>query len=193
MKNYSILFWAFWAMVIIQLGFPLRTVFQHESTLHNGNAYKFPTVPVDPNDPFRGKYVALDFPALEAELPAAEVQRVASEVSYDQSVYILVTSDERGYVKATGLQTTEPDGQSGDYFTAKVQYVTFPQTDSDFMDLEYPFTRFFLEEFKAPAAEEKYWEALRDTSMEVYAKIRMRGGISVLEDVFINGKSIRSD
>ncbi|MEL7421658.1 MAG: GDYXXLXY domain-containing protein [Bacteroidota bacterium] len=185
--------WFFTAMVLVQIVLPLRTVYQHETILRSGNVYKFSTAPVDPNDPFRGRYVSLGFRNLQDDLPVAEVQQIASSVTTDQKVYIPVTADERGYVKATGLQTSPPTEEGTDYFIAEVDFLFHAQTDSAEMRLRYPFERFFMEEFKAPEAEDRYREALRDTTTEVYALVRIGAGISVLEDVLIDGKSLRED
>lgn len=106
--------WFFTAMVLVQIVLPLRTVYQHETILRSGNVYKFSTAPVDPNDPFRGRYVSLGFRNLQDDLPVAEVQQIASSVTTDQKVYIPVTADERGYVKATGLQTSPPTEEGTD-------------------------------------------------------------------------------
>ena len=161
-RNYIL--WFFAAMVLVLFVLPLRTVYQHETILRSGNIYKFSTVPVDPNDPFRGRYVSLGFRSIEDDLPATEVQQIAKSATTDQKIFISVAADERGYVKATGLQTSPPTEEGIDYFVAEVDYVLYEQTDSAKMRLRYPFERFFMEEFKAPEAEDRYREALRDTT-----------------------------
>lgn len=180
--------WAFWGMVLYQLILPLRAVYQNETALRNGTVYKFPTVPVDPNDPFRGKYVALDFPDLQDDLPPAALQEVASTAWVGQELFLAIEKDDQGYVKATGIDEEPPN--NGDFVAVRVSYISYELTDSARMSTDFNFDRFYLEEFKAPEAEDRYRKAHRD-GKDVYAVVRINGDMALLEDVLIDGKSIK--
>ena len=59
--NQKITIPAFILMVLAQLYVPASMIFQKERVITQGTAYKFRTAPIDPNDPFRGKYITLSF------------------------------------------------------------------------------------------------------------------------------------
>ena len=48
-------------VALAQLYVPAKMIWDQEDVLKNGSEYKFKTDPVDPNDPFRGKYITLSF------------------------------------------------------------------------------------------------------------------------------------
>ena len=183
------LYIAFGLMAVLQLALPLRTVVDYESTLRNGDAYKFATRPIDPNDPFRGKYVTLDFVPIEDELPTDLLIALGLYVSYGQSLYLIIEKDARGYARAVDLRTELP--------TEEVAYVPVTAGSAKYRDgqvvglnLHYPFDRFYLEESKAPRAEARYREALRRDSVETYAVVHLRDGVAVIADVMIDGMSL---
>ncbi len=53
-----------------------------------------------------------------------------------------------------------------------------------------PFDRFYMEESKAPQAEQLYWKAQRDSAQVVYALVSIGQGQAVLQDVIINDRPI---
>ena len=55
------IFILFVIVALIQLFVPAQVILQQESVLETGNVYRFKTQPVDPNDPFRGKYITLNY------------------------------------------------------------------------------------------------------------------------------------
>jgi uncharacterized membrane-anchored protein len=182
-------FLAFGLMVLFQLGMPLRTAYRYEVALRKGVAFKFKTEPIDPNDPFRGKYVSLRFSPLEGQLPPKRLKELATSLVPQQTVYATVEPDSNGYARITDIYPAVPSGDTP-YFPVQVNYLSPWDTTSIMVSLRYPFERFYLEEHRAPAAEDRYLDALRDSTQDVYALVRIRAGIAVLEDVVINGVSI---
>ncbi len=67
----------------------------------------------------------------------------------------------------------------------------FVEVNSYTIDLEFPFTKFYMEETKAADAEKLYWETLRDNSKTIYALVYIKDGDAVLKDVCIDGVSIK--
>jgi len=189
MTKQNLLLLAFGIMAFLQLWLPAQTAIQHENTLRKGEAFRFETVLVDPNDPFRGKYIRLDFPRLTADIENTVQQELYTQIQQGQKVYCLVANDERGYAQIKELQL-EPPSASVPYFSAKVNYLHYQNEKVENITLNYPFDRFYLEESKAPEAERRYNEAVRDSLQEAYALVKIRKGIVVLEDVVVNGVSI---
>ena len=46
---------------LVQLFVPANMILNEETILKSGTVYKFKTRPVDPNDPFKGKYINLNY------------------------------------------------------------------------------------------------------------------------------------
>ena len=61
------IFLIFLAVVLVQLVVPAKMIFDKEVILKTGTIYKFKTQPIDPSDPFRGKYVTLNYELNTAE------------------------------------------------------------------------------------------------------------------------------
>ncbi|MEL7219725.1 MAG: GDYXXLXY domain-containing protein [Bacteroidota bacterium] len=189
MTKQNLLLLAFAIMAFLQLWLPAQTAIQHENTLRKGEAFRFETVLVDPNDPFRGKYIRLDFPRFTTDIENTVQQELYAQIQQGQKVYCLVANDERGYAQIKELQL-EPPLASAPYFPAKVSYIYYKNEKVEDITLSFPFERFYLEESKAPEAERRYNEAVRDSLQESYALVKIRKGMVVLEDVVVNGVSI---
>lgn len=179
MKNWIFLF--FLLMVIFQWMIPANLVWQSETTISKGQVFKFKVRPVDPNDPFRGKYIILGF---EANSFAAN----DSSLFYKgQQIFVRLGTDENGFAKVTDA-SPELYGNEPEWVTAKITHLYGNQPVDLFF--EYPFDKFFMEESKAPAAEKLYAEATQDSARVVYAIVNIHNGNGVLEDVMIDGQSI---
>jgi len=61
MNNRLIILVAFIVLCSAQLYFPAKIVYDNTMVLNQGTIWKFQCEPVDPNDPFRGKYITLRF------------------------------------------------------------------------------------------------------------------------------------
>jgi uncharacterized membrane-anchored protein len=168
----------FVAVAAVQLATPLGQVWKHEDILRTGTAYKFRTAPVDPYDAFRGRYVALGF--------ANTVTTSTEELNYRSPAYVTLTTDTEGFAKF-GPLTVEPPA-AGDYL--RVEYQWGNLTNAHF---RLPFDKFFMEETKAPKAEEAYRQQVirRDTTNATYVVVRVKSGRGVIEDLYIKDTPIR--
>ena len=113
---------------------------RYERTLGEGVVYRFESAPMDPEDPFRGRYVRLSFVAEETALPMPESQRRS------RKVYAVLGADDRGFAVFTELLEEAP--AQGDYL-----YVdAWPaRVENDVVArLTLPFNRYFMEESMAP-------------------------------------------
>ncbi|MDZ4748578.1 MAG: GDYXXLXY domain-containing protein [Saprospiraceae bacterium] len=180
--NYKIIFPAFILMVVVQLYVPASLLFQNERVIQFGTEYKFKTAPIDPNDPFRGKYITLTF-----EETSTTMEDSISWVN-GTPVYVTLTTDDAGYAKILSLTDMEPTGSS-DYIKANVDYVLSDTVHTVFV--RYPFDRFYMEESKAPLAEQAYNEAMVDSNQVAYALVLVQNGKAVIGDVVIDGISIQ--
>ncbi len=179
----KILLFGFVAMVLVQWYVPVSMIFSKEKVLSEGTVYRFKAAPVDPNDPFRGKYLTLNFADNRVKVDSAETWNEG------EKVLVQLGLDEESYAYPLALYREAPD-ELTDLLQARISYIVRGQNPMEVV-LEYPFERYYLEEGKAPAAEKAYFEALRDTLHSSYASVKVLQGDAVLEDLVINGISIQ--
>jgi len=172
---------AFVLMVLVQLYVPGKMIFQKEQVLLDGKEFRFRTAPIDPNDPFRGKYITLSFNETEVK-----VQDSVDWYSGDP-VFVYLTTDSAGYATIQSVTKDKP-GELDNYINATIDYVIADTVSTVFVS--YPFDRFYMEESKAPAAEQIYNEAAVDTNQVAYAVVMIKSGEAVVRDVMIDGVSI---
>lgn len=187
MSNRNWLIILFAVMVLAQLAVPFKMIFDREKVLSEGKTFKFKTAPIDPSDPFRGKYVTLNFAENNFEVSDGETWHNG------QSVYVLLAADVDGFAKIVDVVRELP-AESDDCVKAKLNYVATKKDSTKTiqeLNFEYPFERFYMEESKAPLAESMYWEVSRDTTKITYASVNIQNGQAVLKDVFIGDVSIR--
>jgi uncharacterized membrane-anchored protein len=169
-------------MVIAQIYVPASMIIQKESTLTSGIPYKFKTAPIDPNDPFRGKYITLGFDADRFHVRDDETWQMG------ETVYVNLDTDSLGYAMIRSISRHDLDDKS-DYIKARAGYLT--GHGNDILLIEYPMERFYMEESKAYEAEMAYRESQIDTNQVAYAIVRVKAGDAVVEDVLIDGVSVR--
>lgn len=157
-------------------------IFSREEVMDEGTEYRFKVAPVDPNDPFRGKYIYLNFE------DNAYIVEDESEWYRGEPAYVLFYNDEEGFAKIRSVQKFPPVTESN-YLETTIDNVIVD--DSTKLYVDYPFTRFYMEESKAFAAEIIYQKSLRDTSQVTCALVSINNGEAVLKDVLINDISIR--
>lgn len=157
-----------------------------QATLQQGTVYRLRTAPVDPVDPFRGRYVALDFEAASITLA-----RPDPALRSGQRVYAPIRVGADGYAVLDAPLPQPPE--TGDYLTATVLWI-----NADELRLQLPFDRYYLDETLAPAAERRYRDANRlrgeadeDPRRPAWVHVRVRGGYALIEELFIEGRPVR--
>jgi len=162
-------------MCLAQLAIPGKMIWDSERVVTEGTLYKFRTQPVDPSDPFRGKYITLNF--------LADHGYDTAKWSSGEDVNVVFGTDSAGFATVSQLTRTEPEGP---YLHTTIYYV---DNDSD-VHFNIPFTRFYMEESKAMPAEQYYNESTRDSASVCYGLVRIGRGNAVITDVFIDNRSI---
>lgn len=182
MINKKIVFTAFLIVSLVQLYVPAKMILDKENVLETGTEYKFKTAPIDPTDPFRGKYITLNFDENTVEIPNKQ-DWIRGEI-----VYASITTDIAGFAKIKSVSKEKPTDDQA-FIRAKVNYVTNDSPNK--LSIDYPFDRYYMEESKAYHAELAYRESQRDTSQITYALVLIKDGDAVLKDVLIDGISLR--
>lgn len=182
MDSQKIMLTAFVLVALVQLYVPAKMIWDKETILEAGLTYKFKTAPIDPNDPFRGKYITLSFDENTVTVSNEE------DWTSGEMIYLSLTTDNSGFAKIKSTSKKKPV-RSTNFIQAKVKYVLGNGTNK--LTIDYPFDRYYMEESKAYDAEQVYRQSLRDTCKITYALIKVKDGDAALKDVMINGTSIR--
>ncbi|WP_234859516.1 GDYXXLXY domain-containing protein [Aquimarina aquimarini] len=170
---------AFAIIAIAQIGVPLKMIYDNEDALQFGTAYKFKTQPIDPTDPFRGKYITLRY-----EMDSFETEDTTYVRGDNIKVYI--ENDDQGFAQAVAI-SKEEIAIKKEYVEARVQSYY-----NGAVQFELVFNRFYMKETKAYEAEKAYNEISREQSEDdVYALIRLKKGNAVIENVIIAGMPIQ--
>jgi uncharacterized membrane-anchored protein len=164
-------------VAIIQLLVPAWMIYQKELVIQKGITYLFPIAPVDPHDPFIGKYISLNF------LNNSFISDRHLNVQYGNNIYAVINKDNNEKVVIEKLRIHPPKNQE-EYIKVRVSY-----SDSNRIMIEYPFNVFYMEEFKANKAEEIYRKNVTKVG-NAFAVVKVYKGQYVIIDVIINGKSI---
>jgi uncharacterized membrane-anchored protein len=165
----------FIVVALAQLFIPAQMIYNQEQILKTGTAYKFKTQPVDPSDPFKGKYIFLNYEV--DHLPSKDSTWTRQEI-----VYVTILNDSQGFVKAANASREAP--KTGDYVKAHVNWYDY---GNKILNFSFPFNEFYMEETKAYAAELAYTDAQRDAlPNNTYALVYVKEGETVLDNVFIN-------
>ncbi|NMM47900.1 GDYXXLXY domain-containing protein [Marinigracilibium pacificum] len=183
MTKNKIIFIIFIIVALIQLYVPASMIIDREKVLEKGVVLKIKTRPIDPTDPFRGKYIDLRYEANSIEVDSTE------SWIYGTDIYVVMKPDSDGFSIPAEVSKTKPDTDSP-YFKAKVDgYYHYDGPPK--IDIIYPFDRFYMEESKAYEAELAYRDAQWDTSQVSYAIVKVLDGQAVLQDVIIGDESIK--
>lgn len=162
---------------LVQLAVPARMILEHERTLSRGELFRFQVAPVDPYDPFRGRYVLLSF---DAETVPGEP---GDDLEPGDRVFATIAEDEDGFAQVIDLGRKRPQG--GAYLRARVRRIP-----GDHVQLDFPFERYYMEESLAPEAERAYREHTRREKIDAFVTVRVRGGRAVLEELYLAGMPI---
>jgi len=180
MRNKEILY-VFIIVVLVQLYVPVKMILDSENVLEKGIEYKFIIAPIDPEDPFRGKYITLNF-----KENSFRIQNEADWVK-GEKVYLIIIEDKEGFAKIQSVSKKKPLKQKN-FVRANVRYIS--GKGSKKLTIDYPFNRFYMEESKAYDAEILYRKSFQDANKVTYAKVYIKDGNAVLKDVLIDGISI---
>ena len=170
---------ALFLLFAVQLFVPAQMVYQQEDALDTGTAYKFKTQPIDPSDPFRGKFIVLNY-----EMDSFETND-QSWNDYQGNVFVYLKTDAEGFAEVKTVSKNKLDTPD-DYFTAESNYNFNGKVNFDL-----PFNRFYMNENKAYDAEVSAREAQADTTRTCYGLVYIKNGAAVLDNVFIDDTPIQ--
>lgn len=179
MKDKKIAFLVFILVVLAQLYVPLQMIFNQEDIIKTGTEFKLQTAPVDPYDPFRGKYITLFF--TEREITVNSVTKWRS----GETIFATLTTGKNGFAKISSISKTKPKN-SESYLKVKIDFAL----NNNKIAIDFPFDRFYMNENIASNAEKIYQEFSIKKKNQTYALITVKNGEAVIKDVRINEVSI---
>jgi len=136
--------------------------------LENGVEFKIKTRPIDPADPFRGRYVAI---ACEVNIPESLKQPLGY---WDNTSYIHLKTGKDGFAEVADI-SNEPIAEKG---VLKLDNVYIGDSNT----LRLPFDRYYMKESAAPKAETAYLRNQGNT----YITLRVKNGKGAISGLYIN-------
>lgn len=158
---------------LLQFAIPLSMICKYEKVLRKGEVFRFETAPVDPHDPFRGKYVTLN-------IKNDMVNNPGGLFKYGDEVFLTVANREDGFAYFSKASKERPE--TSNYYKTYCEW-----EDIQGIHVKINFDRYYMNEDKAPAAERRYNNAVRDSKNKSWVLVRIMDGTAVIEDLFING------
>jgi uncharacterized membrane-anchored protein len=166
----------------VQLAVPAWMLIGRERTLREGQVFKFRTLPVDPSDAFRGRYVWLSL-----EPQTVKVQETGSW-RYNQKAFAVLGTDTNGFAVVKRLSTTRPVSEPA--VPIRVQW---PDTEKRAIHIQWTgLDRYYMDETAAPRAESEYWKHSNRTNRTCYVAVRVRGADAIVEELYIEGQPVRA-
>lgn len=176
------IFILFILVAFVQLAIPAQMIFNQEAVLQKGIVYKFKTRPIDPSDPFKGKYITLNFDINNFKTKDTLWER-------NQDVFVYLATDSLGYAKIDTVSKEVLLNNSKDYVKAKANWYS---KYSKSVTIRFPFNKYYMKETKAYNAELAVIERQRDSlPNNTHALVYVNKGEAVLDDVIIDDMSIK--
>lgn len=160
----------------VQLAVPLSMIWRKEGILEKGEVVKFQVRPVDPYDPFRGKYLSIG-------LTDDQVYTETKGLTEDQTVYVLLSADISGFAD---LRELSEDPYEGELYLK----CTINDVMDNYVTINPPFDRYYINEAYSELGEELYNRFSRGDREDAYVTVRISRGEAVLEDMYLAGKEI---
>jgi uncharacterized membrane-anchored protein len=168
--------WIWWVVLgAVQLAVPLSLIVQKEFVQAQGSELRLRLQPVDPADPFRGRYLALRF--------LVEDGRYVLPPGNDGPLCARFRRDAQGFDQIDGF-TRDPHEPG----VLKVERVRGAADR-----VRVPWNRYYVNEQRAPAIEDEVRRATlpRADSPPVYATLRVAGGDAVITGLWIGGRELK--
>jgi len=178
MKSQWTILVLFLLVAAAQVYAPISMILEREKILREGDPFKFNTAPVDPFDPFHGRYVWLNFEENTAEIDPDD------KWEYGTKGFARIVVGEEGFAKFSKVTHERPS--EGPFLEVETYG---PESDKT-IRVAIPYERYYMRETDAPQAEIAYREHNRRNERDAYAVIRVLDGKGVLESLFVAGQPI---
>ena len=173
------------ALCAIQLLVPATMIYQYETTLSHGQAHRFKVVPIDPADPFRGRFVRLRF---DAEIIDRDKGVLGEEMlpKGKSQAFVLLETDDEGLAYVSAVSIDRPN--NGAYLKANVRVY-----GNKLYSIDFPIDRYYAEESKAPDIEKVVFgnRGIEEAQIDsVVAQVNIKNGRGVIAELFVGEQTI---
>jgi uncharacterized membrane-anchored protein len=164
--------YALYAIVAMQVIMPVYIIIKSEITLSQGKEFKFLVRPIDPYDPFRGRYVSLGMMQTSAEAPYG--------VHEKGDAYAVLIVD-GGFAKTEYLSADKP-WEGADYVKVRIDSI-YPYSGKNTAYFRYPFDKIFYNEKTAPEIDRAFWSY----KGRIYVTVFIRDGEANIGKLYFDG------
>ena len=186
MKKHNILKYLRLAFYIVTIGvmwyIPVKKIIAFEAPGTQPLTVDFNIQGYDPYDPGRGHYLAIRF--VPIKLNKEKFKNV-----YSQRYYIVLKQGKDGFAEIAEVRENRPE--RGYYIQCLINSIYDYKRKKNYYEVsDFPWKRFYINEELARPAEQILQKAVVKSDCRLRVKLYEHGG-SAVEDLLINGKSIR--
>lgn len=172
-------------LCMLQWAMPVSWILQEENTRTQGIFVKIPCRQFDPADPFRGTFLNIQPLPLEFNFEDSSLYQK------QQEVWVNYIPDSGEIYRFHSVQPLYEDPAQAVHLKAYIRYTYAMQQGNLYTAvLDYPFSKFFINEKEAPRLAEKYNQALADTTKTVYAGLYVLDGNAALDGIWIGAEKL---
>jgi uncharacterized membrane-anchored protein len=167
----------FLTFALVLIAVPIYIIYSSEAILEKGHQHKLQLEGYDPFDPFRGKYLMLNY---DFNSP------IEKGMKEGDKGFVVLEKDQQGFSHFSMVTVEKPT--SDDYIKCQVKYVYGDRAEIEIANIG----KYFINESKAKRAEAILMKAVENKTNTTYATIRVLDGECRLEEVYVNGKSLKT-
>jgi len=183
MNKQRVVIMLFVLVALVQLAVPVKMIWSSEDIITHGERHLFKLMPVDPYDPFRGKYITLRF---EIEQYS---DHIACNTENKKDMYVRLTKDSAGYSIVQDISILKPTDKH--YFISEVYCYTDPNGKSNYSIMP-SFNKYYMKETLAQGAENLTRRNQLDQKKDAYAEVYIANGDVRIKQVFIGDQEIET-
>lgn len=185
MSTHALKIAGFALLCIFQWAMPVSWILQEENTRTKGIFVKIPCRQFDPADPFRGTFLNIQ------PLPVEFNFEDSSRFEKQQQIWVNYIPDSGEIYRFHSVQPLSEVPAQPIHLKAYIRYTYAVQQGALYTAvLDYPFSKYFINEKEAPRLAEKYNEALADTTKTVYAGLYILDGNAALDGLWIGAEKL---
>ena len=171
-------------LMAAQVYAPVSMMLRYEHILDTGTPFRFAVEPIDPADPFKGRYVRLNFPIQQGLMSDLEQPIKKNNFVPRGKAYAILSTNDDGLAMISKIVASEPN--DGDYVAVKSRYFL-----EEKYSIRFPFDRYYAEESKAPKIESLVWNWQGDENQgqsrpAVIAQVHIKNGHGVISELYVD-------
>ncbi len=180
----------------IQIYVPLSIIIEKEDILKSGETLKFEIQPIDPYDPFRGKYLIVK---VKNKIYLDDKKFDYSKFSRDQKVYAIIKKEKDGFCKFDSISLEKPKtklfikttiARIYNYSKRDSQKIYGFSNSKSSIVIKVPFDRYYINEKYAKAGEELYNKFSNKKKEDAYIIVKLKNGKAVLENLYFKNVKV---